>query len=397
MKRNVLEQVAREADATKRSRSTHRIIGLGVGVTLLLGVGAGAAFALGIVPTSSDDVTPSSAAAASASPTPTPEPTPTPPPVDYEVTAGQPASRLGLDCETLVDPAVIESLFTSAVAATDPLVTASEIGASIPRRTSILSVGGTVCEWSNGEANNDQYGTSDTYVGVAVSVMPRPAEGWSDRAVSLLDVGDYSTCDDFGCRSSAEVGDAWVTVEAFGGESKALIPGHWQPLVDAVAEAVSSAGPATEYIAPDRAGAPFPETCESMMPLDVVASIAGTSVEPTGGGGWSEWAEARLQARNFSCGWTEEGGVGRGGALNISWVRDGRWAFDRMLLAGTTSPVELTGLRSSDAAVIRCFDTTSETYCGVDLRVGQDWLNVTASGRDQTIRYAEALLAQLAS
>lgn len=52
MKRNILEQVAREAAAASRKRSTHRVIGLSLGVVLLAGAGAGAAFALGVVPTS---------------------------------------------------------------------------------------------------------------------------------------------------------------------------------------------------------------------------------------------------------------------------------------------------------------------------------------------------------
>ena len=38
------------------------------------------------------------------------------------MTAGQPASRYGLDCGSLVDPAVVSSLFTTEVAPVDPIL-----------------------------------------------------------------------------------------------------------------------------------------------------------------------------------------------------------------------------------------------------------------------------------
>src|SRR5690349_18054174 len=98
----------------------------------------------------------------------------------------------------------------------------------------------------------------------------------------------------------------------------------------------------------------------------------------------------------MGCGWgtlPDETGV-----LSINWVRDGRWAFERMLRIGTTSPVELAGLGPEDAAVLRCFTFgENEETCAVDLRIGQDWFNVHGADTDLTLRYAEAMLAQLAN
>ena len=191
MKRNVLEQVAHEPVTAKRSNMTDRIIGLTLGVTLLLGIGAGAAFALGVVPPFRGD--PGAAPASTATATPTATPTP-PAPMEYAVVPGEPASRYGLACETLVGASAVSELFTTEVALADPIVTASGVGIAIPRQTSILSEGGTVCEWSNGAANNDQYGSNPDYVGVTVSIVPRPAEGWSEHAVANGMPSDFSGC-----------------------------------------------------------------------------------------------------------------------------------------------------------------------------------------------------------
>ncbi len=75
-----------------------------------------------------------------ASPTPTEE---------ADATWFVPESRYGLDCATIADDALITAAVPSGSSA-DPLVTASGVGIAIPRVTSIISVGGNVCEWSNG-------------------------------------------------------------------------------------------------------------------------------------------------------------------------------------------------------------------------------------------------------
>ncbi len=371
MKRNVLEQTAREQVSNTRSPLVDRVIGLTLGLALLLGLGAGAAFALGIVPP--PEAPPATTPAATVASTQTPAPSPSAPPIEYStappvenaVAPGQPASRYGLDCETLIDSTLVSNLFTTAVAPTDPIVTAAGVGIAIPRRTSILSMGGTVCEWSNGVAMNDQYGWESEYVGVAVSVVPRPEDGWSERATRYGMPRDESSCSDQGCWGSAAVGDAWVAIEAYGGEPSALSTSAWQPLLDAIIEAVSAAGPAAAPSSPERTSLPSAEQCDAVIPLDEVRSITSTpEAQPRlgEGGGWSEWAEARLHAGILRCSWAVADGDIHVASLDL--VRGGRWAYDRMLHAGTASPLALAGLSPDDAASVRCDEAFGPYLCG---------------------------------
>jgi hypothetical protein len=397
MKSKVLEQVAHEPVVSpKRSPFTDRVIGVVLGVAMLLGLGAGAAFALGIVPPLA--APPATTAMETSSPTPTPTPTPAQPPVQYEVAPpepdswAEPVSRYGLDCATMIDESLASALFTTAVAPTDPIVTAAGVGIAIPRRTSILAVGGTVCEWSNGVATNDQYGLESTYVGVTVSVLPRPVEGWSERAIRYGMPSDGSHCGDFGCSATAVVGDAWVTVEALG-EPNALDQSGVQPLLDAVIEAISAAGPAAAPTTSEQTTSPTAEDCDAVIPRDVVRSLTSAPdafPRRPGGGNWSEWAEAMLVADNLGCIWTVEDTF----VASVAWVHDGRWAYERMLDAGTASPLELVGLGPGDEAFIRC-DENFGSNCAVDLTIGDDWYNVSAIDRDTAIALAEAALAQL--
>lgn len=382
MKRNVLEQVAQEPAPAKRM-STRRMLGLGLGVTALFGIGAGAAFALGVITAPQEDAATSTTDAPSAPPAP----------IEYSVTAGQPASRYGLDCATLVDPALVSGLFTTEVAAVDPILSESGVGIAIPRRSAILAVGGSVCEWSNGVPMNDQYGEEPDYVGVTISVVPRATAGWSEYATLHGMPAEESQCDGTWCWASSAVGDAWVTVSAYGGGDLAADPSGWQSLVDAAVGAVSAAGPAVAPTMPERLTMPGSEDCDAVIPVDEVRSITATpdAQAMTGAGGWSEWAEARLHADAWGCGW----GVDDSGQVaRVDWLPQGRWAYLRMLQAGTSTPIELAGLASGDAASVRCDDRFGTT-CAVDLAVGRDWYNVTANDEATAIALAEALLARL--
>ena len=401
MKRNVLQQVASEPAPAKRSTKTDRIVGGVLGAALLIGVTAGAAFVFGIAPIGQYSMDPASTPTPTPTAIPSPTQVPTPPPTDYAVAPGTPESRYGLACDTLVDPALVSDLFTTDIAPSDPIVTASGVGIAIPRVTSILSVGGTACEWSNGAPENHQYGTNPDYVGVTVMVVPRPTAGWSERATQYGLPDDRNQCDPGAvldavalCEGSAAVGDAWVVVSAFGGAG-AIDASRWQPLFDAIIDAVTAAGPAAPPTAREHVGTPPVEDCEAVLPLDTVRSVTGTPEPETrrsGGGGWSAWAEARQTAGNTGCMWTI---FDADLAAGVDWVTDGRWAFERMLQAGTTSAVEVAGLRADDTAVIRCSSAPYGDSCAVDLRIGEDWYNVTGADRDAAIALAEAVLAQL--
>ena len=392
MKRKVLDQVANEPASAARSRSTHRMIGLGVGVTLLLGVGAGAAFALGIVPSSGDPVAGTTAPAASTAPVDTPTPTPS---LEYDVTAGQPASRYGVDCATMIDDALVSALFATSLEPVDPIVSASGVGISIPRDTFTLAVGGTVCEWSNDVPIGTFVGLEPKYVGVHISVVPRPAAGWSEKAARFGHPRDEGMCPEYSysCWATAVVGDSWVAIEANGIASAGVDQTAWQEFADAVMAAVADAGPAEPAAFTEQTSAPSLDACEALVPLDRARSITATPDADArglyGGGNWSEWGEARLVHGDVACSWAvEDLSVAR-----IDSITDGRWAYERMLLAGTTSPVELPGLPSGDTAVIRC-DVRAESNCAVDLTIGLDWYNVSANDRDNAIAMAEELLAR---
>ena len=391
MKQNVLEQVANEPAPAKRAPRADRIIGLSLGVVLLLGVGTGAAFAFGVVPIGGEPgaapvATPTATQAA------TPKPTPTPTPSEYVVEPGQPASRYGLDCATLIDDTVATGLFTTEVGIVDPIASASAVGIDIPRFTSIISEGGTVCEWSNGEVYNSQYGWNPAYVGVTVSILPRPAEGWSGKATNYELPRDERACGEQSCSAIAAVGDAWVAIDVGAGELNAVDPAGWDSFVDAVIATVSEAGPAAGPSAPARAQL----ECDAVIPLEAVRAVTAdpeTVPHGWGGGGWSEWSEARLHAGNMGCVWGRPDQEGWLAYVNV--VHGGRWAYERMLQSGTTSPVSLAGLHPDDDAVVRC-DEDFGTSCAVDLRIGQDWFNVSAADRATAIALSEAMLAQLA-
>ncbi|MEV1129274.1 hypothetical protein [Agromyces sp. NPDC049794] len=402
MKRNVLEQVGNEPATAKRLSRTDRIVGGVLAGALLAGVAAGAAFVFGLAPLGQYSMDPAATTSPKpvTSPSPTPTPTPTPPPTEEPAAPGMPESRYGLTCESLVDPALVSDLFTTDVAPADPIVTASGVGIAVPRITSIFSVGGTVCEWSNGVAENDQYGWEPEYVGVTVSIVPQPVAGWSERATQYGMPDDRSRCDvpagdgPVLCAGSQVVGDAWLTVVAHG-EPSVIDQPSWQPFYDAILEAVNAAGPAAAPTAPEQVGTPPAEDCEAVLPLDTVRSITGApDAEPqrAGGGGWSAWAEARQTAGDVGCLWSI---LDADTAASVDWVNDGRWAFERMLQAGTTSPVELAGLSADDAAVLRCNVDPYGDSCAIDLGVGNDWYNVAGTDRDSAIALAEAVLAQL--
>lgn len=391
MKRNVLERVAHEPAPAKR-KSLRHIFGLGLGVAALLGVGAGAAFALGVITAPGEDAAtvaadaPGTAAPASRSTAPATS--------EYAVTPGQPASRYGLDCGTLVDPALVTGLFGTEVAAIDPILSESGVGIAIPRRAAILAVGGSVCEWSNGVPMNEQYGVEPDYVGVTISVVPRAAAGWSEHATRHGMPADESECADAWCWASSAVGDAWVTLSAYGGADLATDPSGWQSLVDAVIGAVGEAGPAAAPTVTERMTLPGSEDCDAMIPVEQVGSITSTPGVQVmiGSGGWSEWAEARLHADAVGCGWGVDD-LSR--AARVDWLHEGRWAYLRMLHAEASTPIELAGLASGDVASVRC-DERFGTTCAVDLTVGRDWYNVSANDQATAIALAEALLARLA-
>lgn len=306
--------------------------------------------------------------------------------------APEPASRLGLDCAGLVDEALALAVLSAPVEAADPLVTASGVGIAIPRLTSILSEGGTVCEWSNGSPMNSQYGVEPGYAGVTVSVLPMPAAGWSAKATRNGMPSDATSCDSTDtCSMSRAVGDVWLTLEAKGGTVATIDPVAAEAMMSAVVATVTAAGEPSPLATPSRTAPPLPNDCEEILPLDIVREItADETAEPSAGaGGWSDWAEARLAAGNEGCRWS----TGEQSAAHVGWIRDGRWAYERSSAAGTFSPTVVAGLAAGDTATLRC--VAAGTSCAVDLAIGTDWLNVVGNDEATAVALAEAVVSQL--
>ena len=225
-----------------------------------------------------------------ASPTPTEE---------ADATWFVPESRYGLDCATIADDALITAAVPSGSSA-DPLVTASGVGIAIPRVTSIISVGGNVCEWSNGAPQNDQYGINPEYSGIAVEVLSQADAGWSEMAASFGMPYDMRECNPYACSMSAAVGDAWVTLFGAG----AFDPVATDALFSAVIAAVEGAGSPAATVTPSRDRPQFGE-CEEVIPTTNVQAITGLADAGLNNdaGGRSAASEATLVADNLGCHW----------------------------------------------------------------------------------------------
>ena len=138
---------------------------------------------------------------------------------------------------------------------------------------------------------------------------------------------------------------------------------------------------------------PGSEDCDAVIPIDEVRLITATpdAQAMVGAGGWSEWGRGHAPrgCRGLRLGRRRPQPGGEGGLAS-----PGRWAYLRMLNAGTSTPIGLAGLASGDAASVRCDDRFGTT-CAVDLTVGRDRYNVTANDQATAIALAEALLARL--
>lgn len=391
MKTTVLERTADEPAAASRGPIAKRVTGIVLGIAALLGLGAGAAFAFGVLP--------GGGPAPSAPPEPpaatAPRPTTSVPPIEYEVTPGpppgrvQPASAYAIGCADLASPEVIAGLFMERVDAVDPIVDGSGVGIAIPRVAPVLEVGGLACTWSNGVAY-DQYGDVPGYRGIRILVVPQAESGWSGRASIHKLPQSGSACSTDGtsfCGAAAVVGHSWIEMEGYG-----LDPARWDAVVAAVSAAVANAGSPAAPIA-----APVDDTlvdCSARPSVETLAGVTGANGvyegTPAGGagGGWSSWAEASLISGWVSCSW----GATDGELAGVRSALDGRWAYERMLLAGRSEPVTISGLAFGDEATLRC-EASFGDGCAVDLAIGDDWLNVYGRDRATAIAVAEAVVA----
>lgn len=303
----------------------------------------------------------------------------------------QPASRYDLTCDELVPPSNVSDMFTVPLSPADPLATAAAAGISVPRMSSILSIGGLACGWSNGAEYNSQFGSNPAYTGVLVTVVPPQASGWSPAATDAGMPMPGSSCDSANCTITRVASDAWIVVEASGGPD-AILPAGAEGVANAAVAAVDAASPPAAAAVVDTV---LPEECEQMASAAAVEGVTGRTglVATAQAGGWSEWAEARWIADDLGCHWMPSGEDESVAAA--FWVRGGVWAFDRIESAGALvpAPTAITVV-GADRASVRC-DPTYGT-CGVDLLIGPDWIQVTAPEEDWAVGVAEEIAANVA-
>lgn len=314
-------------------------------------------------------------------------PSPEPPPGSV-----QPASRYDLTCDELVPPSAVSDMFDIALEPSDPLVTAAAAGISVPRMTSVLSIGGLACSWTNGAAYNSQFGSNPAYTGVLVTVVPPQDSGWSQRATQAGMPAPGGACDADVCTMTRVASGAWIAIEGEAG-SASIMPAGADAVANAAVAAVDSASPPA---AAANVPTVIPDECEALLPTARVEAVTGVTglISHDQGGGWSEWAEAGWIAADLGCAWTPPDA--EESVVRTQWVRGGAWAWDRIEAGGAVvpAPTELV-VDGAERAMLRC-DRTRGT-CGVDLLVGPDWIQVSAPSEAWAVGAAEEIAGGLAS
>jgi hypothetical protein len=401
MKQEVLQRAAAEPPAKPRPWA-RRHLGLTLGLVALLGIG-GASGALALVLPSPFE------AAAPASPTSTPEPSATPRATatpTFTPTAPEqdpvPRPAYDVDCATLGDQIGVGQLVERAGAV--------DLGPSYfaPEDAAYRQAGVQLCNW---RPDGDPF--SEPTLSVAVSPAGERGREWISglRQSGLADLGagDVSAVvcpqDSSGCNSSVVVGPWWVEVSHYAEPDpvtfeSTVTPDVIRPLVQALAEQLSTATPPTSWRAPSPAwqlGG-----CADLPDPAVVSDAIGGGVSY---GPPVDAAEDRpetgiltTQVESPECRWSSTSERLSSDftfdSVSVSWVTGGAWAVGTATLPGTA--VEVAG---ADSAVAQCVSLEGSA-CWVDVAVGDSWLRVTTGvplPDDETPRrlipVAEAIIA----
>lgn len=313
--------------------------------------------------------TPTSSPTAEASATPAPTPTVEP------ISAPEP--RLGLTCDALEAALPLAATFSVPVSSVSRAAT--EFGAypSMPEEYVVRSLGGLVCEFSNGEPQSVVRGNSTSYVGVRLLVLPDAVAGW-ERYVDLYDVVGtrevycFSVGTGSSCTLNALAGTAWVDAEVVG----AVTDTAATAVVDAMLAAVSAAGPGAEPWSPPADTMALPAECSGFIDAAGVMAATGLAgpfeVRGRDGGGWSLRGAAITTDDSPKCMIAFEfadAGIGA-----ISTLVGGEWAAaEAQAIVGST-PLTVAGLSADDEAWLRC--GPSDAWCVVDLVIGGNWIEV---------------------
>jgi hypothetical protein len=314
-------------------------------------------------------------------PTPTASPTveasstPSPPPTVEPMSAPEP--RIGLTCDELGAALPLATTFSVPVSSVSRAATEYGAHPSMPEEYVVRSLGGLVCEFSNGEPQSVVRGTSSSYVGVRLLVLPDAVAGW-ERYVDLYDVVGtrevYCSAAGGGssCTLNALAGTAWVDAEVVGAVTDAAATA----VVDSMLAAVSDAGPGAEPWSPPADTIALPTECSEFIDAAGVMAATGLAgpfdVRGRDGGGWSLRGAAITTDDSPKCMIAFE--FADAGIGTISTLLGGQWAAaEAQAIVGLT-PLTVAGLGADDEAWLRC--GPADAWCVIDLVLGGNWVEV---------------------
>ncbi|MEN9620311.1 MAG: hypothetical protein RL499_504, partial [Actinomycetota bacterium] len=301
--------------------------------------------------------------------------TPTPTPTVGPVSAPEP--RLDLTCDELAAALPLAATFATPVSSVSRAQTEYGAHPSRPEEYVVRSVGGLVCEFSNGAPQSRVRGGNPAYTGVRVLVLPEPGAQW-DRWVDYYGAAAagtpscYTSSGRAACQLDALVSNRWIDVALDGAVTEAA----GAALANAVAAAVTGAGAGAALWTPPADTLPLPDDCGAYISGASLQAITGVSVPvesiSTYGGGWSLWAGAEVIDDSPSC-FLQYADADAGiGSLDV--LRGGEWAWaEAQSIVGSTA-ITVAGLGADDEAWIRC--GAGDAWCVVDMVIGGTWVEL---------------------
>lgn len=302
-----------------------------------------------------------------------------------------PTPRLAAGCADLASVESLAPVLSEPVEARDPAAVALTSMAGMPYQYPVRSLGGLVCEWSNGQPPVTDTGAASGYIGARVSVLPEAEAQWKVFAGTYLVANNeqlYCTnVAPVACTLDALVNGSWVEATMTGFVVDASLPDEQvratsRTFFDPIVEAISAAGQPAAPWTPAADTLALPSDCDGFITPAQVQAALGTDAElrtGKGGGGWSQYAAAFTDTGSLPCTWLVGNGDLDVGTLR--WLPGGEWAaLDAVTLAlmpSTAEQVTVAGLEDGDQAYVRCIPGDEE--CWIDLIVGGNWIQVSVS------------------
>ena len=287
-----------------------------------------------------------------------------------------PAPSLALDCDALLAPALLGTLFTSGVSAVDPEKTIIEAANLIPYKYAVEQLGGIACEWSNGQPQSAKTGDNPLYRGTSVSIAPVSSAAWAEFVSYYGVVGDRQVYCYDNCYADLLVAGSWWVEVGLQATDAADPLTSFTAEVAAIEAAITSAAPSgTTWTAPEGT-VPLAADCAAILPAATVqaAFALGSTLEawpPYGGVGLD--GTARTQLNSLWCNYLLSGADVAAGSLQR--LPAGEWAWNEAhtfgLLDGPMVGLVVPGLEDGDSAWVRC---PASGACTVDVIVGHNWV-----------------------